>query len=79
MNDEKKIKVTIKDTTGYMFTYTVNKKPAWTDDGLIYVISTDKSMIVFNTQNIISYSEKILTAKDSKEKEETSENEEDGV
>lgn len=52
-----KVIVKIKDVTGAIAKYTVDKEPVW-KDGLIYVVTTARSEIIYNVDNIISYSTK---------------------
>lgn len=52
-----KVIVKIKDVTGTISKFTVDKEPVW-KDGLIYVVSTNRSEIIYNIDNVVSYSTK---------------------
>ena len=54
--------VKIKDVTGAIQKFTVKSRPRW-DGDLIYVTESERGLILFNSQNVVSYSEKIVIPK----------------
>lgn len=54
--------VKIKDVTGAIQKFTVKIRPRW-DGDLIYVTESERGLILFNSQNIVSYSEKVVYPK----------------
>ena len=69
--------VKIKDVTGTIQKYIVSDRPEWADDGLIYITHNERGMIVYNSRNIVSYSEKVIVPRKNNNHRPTNEVDED--
>lgn len=74
MENKDYIIVKIKMRDGAIQKFNVDERPIWEDD-IIYITRSERGMILFNWNNVISYSEKVISKKPSETK--VNDNEED--